>query len=70
MNLSVNGEFKFAKLDVFLITNDEPAELFGKFLVPVQLAYQIVSEGNFDSVESEYSNIRCRIMDLSNHMSP
>ena len=28
------------------------------------------SEGHFDSVESEYSNIRWRIVDLSNHTCP
>src|SRR5436190_20536551 len=28
------------------------------------------SEGHFDSVKPEYSNIRCRIVDLSNRTSP
>jgi len=28
------------------------------------------SERHFYSIESEYSNIRCRIVDSSNHMSP
>ena len=30
----------------------------------------VISERHFDSVKPEYSNIRCRIVDLSNHTSP
>jgi superfamily II DNA helicase RecQ len=32
--------------------------------------YLLYSEQHFDSVKPEYSNIRCRIVDFSNHTSP
>src|SRR5438552_16016380 len=39
------------------------------FRVHIVFSSAFSSEGNFDSIEFEYSNIRCQIMDLSNHTS-